>query len=152
MPIFQPKHRAFVGIVFFESKNPMTLPWTTTKRSLNRESSIYLRTRNRMAIAAKPVLSFISKTYPTDPDIAPAEREVARTSVVAAPAELASAKASLFAIPTPAPGPRLTQTVVYIAKITDLEKVRKHLRQPRLSASRIGEHTFHYFMKQEGLE
>jgi hypothetical protein len=151
MPLFQPKHRAFVGVVFFESKNPMAMPWTTTKRSLNRESSIYLRTRNRMAVAAKPVLSFISKKYPSDSDAEPTEREAAVSQVIAAPAQLASASATLFSVPIPPPPPRLTQRVQYDARISDLEKVRKHLRQPRMEAGRTGEHTFQYFLEQEGL-
>jgi len=152
MPLFQPKHRAFVGVVFFESKNPMALPWTTTKRSLNRESSIYLRTRNRMALAAKPVLSFISKKYPSDSDTLPSERGIGGSVTIAKPADLATPKTSFFAIPMPAPRPKVTQQVQYPAKISDLENIRKHLREPRMGASRIGEHTFHYFLKQEGLE
>jgi hypothetical protein len=152
MPLFQPKHRAFVGVVFFESRNPMALPWTTTKRSLNRESSIYIRTRNRMALAAKPVLSFISKKYPSDPDTTPAERGIAKSMMIATPAELATPKASSFFIPIPPPAPKLKQRVQYDVKISDLDKIRNHLRQPRLSASRIGEHTFDYFLKQEGLK
>lgn len=151
MPLFQPKHRAFVGVVFFESTNPMALPWTTTKRSLNRESSIYLRTRNKMAIAAKPVLSFISKKYPSDPDVEPSERGAATSVVIATPAQLASAKPTLFSVPVRPPPVRVTQSVQYHAYISDLEKIRKHLRQPRMGAGRIGEHTFDYFLEQEGL-
>jgi len=152
MPLFQPKHRAFVGVVFFESKNPMSLPWTTTKRSLNRESSIYIRTRNRMALSAKPVFSFISKQYPSDADTPPAERGIAKNMVTADPAELATPKSTSFFIPIPPPAPKLTQSVQYQAKISELEKIRKHLRRPGLAAWRIGEHTFDYFLKQEGLK
>lgn len=151
MPLFQPKHRAFVGVVFFESKNPMALPWTTTKRSLNRESSIYLRTRNRMALAAKPVLSFISKKYPSDPDATAIEREIARKTVSARPAELATQKTARFTLSIPPSTHRFVTTVQHKACKTEVEKIRRHLRQPRMSAYEIGEHTFQYFLKQEGL-
>ena len=36
--IFQNKFNGFVGVAFFQSKDPLLLPWTTTKRGLNRES------------------------------------------------------------------------------------------------------------------
>jgi len=62
MPTFQPKHRRFVGLVFFESMNPLQLPWTTTKRDLNQESGVYMKVRGRMAMAARPILSFIDKS------------------------------------------------------------------------------------------
>jgi hypothetical protein len=151
MPLFHPRHRAFVGVVFFESKNPMALPWTTTKRSLNRESSIYLRTRNRMALAAKPVLAFIGRQPLGDSDTASTQPSAARTGVIASPAELASSKPSIFQVPAWIPQPKVTQQVQYPAKIADLERVRRHLRQPRMAANKIGEHTFQYFLKEEGL-
>jgi Histidine kinase-, DNA gyrase B-, and HSP90-like ATPase len=150
-PTFQPKHRGFVGIVFFECKDPMLLPWTTTKRSLNRESAIYLRTRNKMAVAAKPVFSFINKKYPTDPDQAPLERVIARDTVIASPAELATQRSMQFKVVTHVPAVRTTKRVQYDAKIADLDKITKHLRQPWMSASAVGEHTFKYFLTQEGL-
>ena len=104
-----------------------------------------------MAIAAKPVLSFISKQYPSDSDAEQIERGVAHSSMVATPAKLATAKPTLFTVKNPAPRQKLTQSLRCAARISDLEKIRKHLRQPRLGANRIGDHAFQYFLKQEGL-
>lgn len=39
---FQPKYRSFVGLASFESDNPLSLPWTTTKRDINRESGVFI--------------------------------------------------------------------------------------------------------------
>lgn len=150
-PSFQPKHRGFVGIVFFESTNALLLPWTTTKRSLNRESGIYIRTRNRMTVAAKPVFSFINSKYPSDAEVTPVERAIARQTVSTTFADLASPGTAVFAIPRPPVIIKLTTKVQFDAKDTDLAKIRKHLRSSNMSAGRIGEHTFNYFLKQEGL-
>jgi len=55
-PIFVPKYRGFVGVALFNSQDPFALPWTTTKRGLNRESLVYQRARERMAAVATPIL------------------------------------------------------------------------------------------------
>ena len=47
---------------------------------------------------------------------------------------------------------KTTVRVQYDAKVLDLEKVRKHLRKPHMGAATIGEHTFDYFLRQEGLK
>ena len=152
MPTYQPKHRSFVGLVFFEADNPLRLPWTTTKRGLNRESPVYLRVRGKMAAAARPVLSFINRQYPADRDQEPAEREIARTVESASVGGLVGRANTSFSVP-PArqPTPRTTTRVQYDAKDSDLAKIRKHLRKHRMSAIKIGEHTFKYFLDKEGL-
>ena len=152
MPLYHTQFGGFLGLVFFESTDPMKMPWTTTKRSLNRESAIYLRARNRMAMAARPVLAFMRSKYSADFDTAPVERELARNTVEATPAQLATTKNVQFAVLKTTPPPNPTTRVQYYALVSDLEKIRKHLNRGRMSAVAIGEHTFNYFLDQEGLK
>ena len=70
------KSRGFVGVASFTSSDPLKLPWTTTKRSLNRESSIFLRVRERMATIARPVYSFLDSLYQSKSDVTPKARKV----------------------------------------------------------------------------
>jgi len=49
LPSFQPKHRPFIGIVFFTSDDPEKLPWTTTKLGVNPDSIIWQKAVQRMA-------------------------------------------------------------------------------------------------------
>lgn len=151
MPTFQPKHRSFVGVVFFESENPLLLPWTTTKRGLNRESAVYLRVRNRMVAAARPVISFLNRQYPSDQDTEPTERKIARGVKKATFEQLMSEKSSVFSAPKPKKRSKPTTRVQFDADDKDLDAVRQHLRKPSMPANRIGEHTFRYFLDQEGL-
>ncbi len=58
LPSFQPKYRSFVGLASFESDDPLKLPWTTTKRDVNRESSVFIRARGLVAAMSKPILTF----------------------------------------------------------------------------------------------
>jgi len=152
MPQFVSKYRAFLGFVFFESKNPLSLPWTTTKRDLNKESPIYLFVKGRMAVAARPVISFCNRKYGPDQDEQPIEREISKEVTPASLGELTSRKSTVFTPPQVVKTPKTTTRIQYDAENSDLEKVRKHLRKPRMGASDIGRHTFDYFLRQEGLK
>lgn len=153
MPIWVPKYTAFIGFVFFESRNALELPWTTTKRAVNRESAIYSKALSRMAVLARPILSFCNKKYPSDEDQEPVEREIAKEMQSTTLAQLVRKAGSAFQIE--ATKEMKSKTVVrvqYDANVSDIEKVRKHLRTPRMGATKIGEHTFDYFLRQEGLK
>lgn len=152
MPSWQPKFRLFLGLVFFESTDPLALPWTTTKRNLNREAAIYQRVRLRMAMAAKPVISFLNKQYPQDVDEEPTERVIAKGASKAT-LDVVSKKRSVFtAPPPPKQSAKSTMSVKYDAKKSEIERIRKALRQPRMGASRIGRYTFDYYLEREGLK
>jgi len=153
MPIWVSKFTAFIGFVFFESQNALELPWTTTKRGVNRESAVYRKAISRMAVLARPILSFCNRKYPNDEDQEPIEREIAKQMKPTTLANLVRREGSAFEIN--APKEQKTKTTVrvqYDANVSDIEKVRKRLRKPRMGAATIGEHTFNYFLRQEGLK
>ncbi|MBU2622200.1 MAG: ATP-binding protein [Proteobacteria bacterium] len=153
MPIWVPKYTSFIGFVFFEAKNALELPWTTTKRSVNGESAVYRKTISRMAVLARPILTFCNRKYPSDEDQEPIEREIAKEMKPTTIAQLVRKAGSAFMIEAPnQAAKRTTVSVQYNAKQVDIEKIRKHLRNPRMGAAKIGEHTFDYFLRQEGLK
>lgn len=153
MPIWVPKFTAFIGFVFFESQNALELPWTTTKRGVNRESAVYRKAISRMAVLARPILSFCNRKYPSDEDQEPIEREIAKQMKPTTLANLVRKAGSAFEIEAPKEQKaKTTVRVQYDAKVSDMEKVRKHLRKPHMGATTIGEHTFDYFLRQEGLK
>jgi hypothetical protein len=106
-----------------------------------------------MAIVARPVISFINKKYPSDLDDEPIERDLARLVESKSVGQLVSKTNTIFnAPPQSQPAVKTTTSVQYSAKISELEKIRKHLRKPKMGASRIGEYTFGYFLEKEGLK
>ncbi|MEW6444243.1 MAG: ATP-binding protein [bacterium] len=152
MPQWVSKYTSFVGFVFFESEDPLLLPWTTTKRNLNEESMIYQRVKNRMAVSARPVLSFLSRKYPSDSDEKPYEREVAKHVERASISTISRPGPSTFTIPpVRVRSAKTTISVQYDAERADVEKIKKALRNPRMTAREIGEYTFQYFLRNEGL-
>lgn len=153
MPIWVPKYTAFIGFVFFEAKNGLDLPWTTTKRNVNKESAVYRKAISRMAVLARPILSFCNRKYPADTDQEPVERAIAKELKPTTLAHLVRSAGSAFKMEEPEETqPRTTVRVQYDALLSDVDKVRKHLRTPRMGATKVGEHTFSYFLNREGLK
>lgn len=149
-PQFTPKYRGFVGVAFFFSDDPSVLPWTTTKRGLNRESRSFQLARHKMVTAGRPVLRFLNNMYPSDAAEEVVERELA-DSVESTPIhKLASSGAKSFrarpAKKTPKPA---TVSVQYRAQRSDIARVKKSLAKPRWSASKVGSHALEYFLEQE---
>ena len=147
---FQPKYRSFVGLASFESDDPLSLPWTTTKRNLNRESSVFIRARGLMASMSKPILTFLNSQYPSDPnaevgDIRNAVEGVREVSF----REIASKPSAGFSYTAPRRKEKKTQRISFDAKVGEIEKVRIHLRRPHLSPSDIGKLTFAHYIKTE---
>jgi hypothetical protein len=77
LPNFVPKYRGFVGLALFESRDPLMLPWTTTKRDLNHESPVYQTARARMGAVARSILSFLDSMYVGEEQEHNHEREIA---------------------------------------------------------------------------
>ena len=147
------KFRSFRGIALLWASEPLKLPWTTSKRGLNTESPVYLCLRHHMLKVTRPVLDFLNRMYPQDPAEAPHELAMAR-SVRPQPltALKSGGEAPFEAGPKARRMPKTTQTVQYAAQKADLDLVRRHLREPDISNVRIGEYTFQYYLRAEGLK
>jgi Histidine kinase-, DNA gyrase B-, and HSP90-like ATPase len=150
LPQFHTKFVRFLGLAFFQSKNPLLLPWTTTKRGLNRESGIFQKARNRMAGLSLPILKFLSSMYPSELSEEPKERRVADTIHAADLRRVASKPVSTFKVKMPAATLQArTVRIQYDAFRADVERIKRHLRKPSMAANRVGKHTFDHFLKTE---
>lgn len=147
LPIFQPKHRPFLGTVFFVSPNVEALPWTTTKSSVNEENIIWQEAKRHMVTVARTVIGFLDSRYTQDgTEITPADLHDAahgKMDVLTA----AVSKRRVFAPPTKPPPKEIR--VQYYAKMRDIEKIGNHLRRPGMGGSEVGRYTFNYFLKNE---
>lgn len=144
------KHRGFVGVAFFESKNLLALPWTTTKRGLYRESPVYLHARNRMTGVARPIIKFLDSIYKADAPEDARGREIANQVRQIPLSEIAAKPPSGFKV-TIVSGkrPKTTTRIQYDAERSDIERIRKHIKKPSWAANRVGKHTFDHFLKTE---
>lgn len=147
LPIFQPKHRPFLGMVMFVSDVPESLPWTTTKASINEDSIAWQRAKREMVNTAKAIIKFLDRRYTeSGTEVDSAEMNEARGGSVN-PLASSSAKPQTFR--PPAPKRDSTTRVQYDAKVADIERIGKHLRQPGMSGSEVGRYTLDFFLRNE---
>ena len=149
-PQFTPKYRGFVGVAFFFSDDPSVLPWTTTKRGLNRESRVFQLARHKMVSAGRPVLTFLNDMNPSDAPAEVPERELA-DSVESTPIHrLTSSGEKAFRARRKKKTPkRATVSVQYRARKSDIARARKRIAKPRWGAGKVGAHALKYFLDQE---
>jgi hypothetical protein len=152
MPSFHDgKHRGFRGIALFAAADPLRLPWTTSKRGLHEESPIYELARNKMREVARPVVDFLDRMYPSAPQEAASQRKIAdRVRPTGLQALMVDADRPFAATRVPT-AHDTTVSVQYRAEKADLERVRTHLRNPKMAAREIGKFTLEHYLKEEGL-
>jgi hypothetical protein len=147
LPIFQPKHRPFLGTVFFVSRDAEQLPWTTTKSGINEDSAIWQEAKRHMVTVGRAVVSFLDSRYTEEGTEVPSTdlQDVAgpRMSVIAA----AVSERRSF-VPPKRPPPATTK-IQYEAKIGDVKRIEDYLKRPGMGGSAIGRHTFNYFLRNE---
>jgi hypothetical protein len=151
LPKYHSKYNGFIGLLFFESTNPLLLPWRTTKRGVNTDSMAYQRIRPEMAAAARPIITFLNDMYPSDIPEELSERAVAEGIRAVDLRSFANRPRTEFLVSKRRPRTpgKETVSIQYNASKRDVERIKKATRQPRLSASKIGEYTFTHFVEHE---
>ena len=145
LAIFQPKHRPFLGTVFFVSSDPETLPWTTTKGSINEESNVWQEAKRQMVKVGHVITGLLDRRYSEDgQSIAPSEMtNVSGRGITPSP---------LPRLPSPenfgCRRPLTREQYEYNTRLT-LPICRRHpyLRRPGMGGSEIGRYTFNWFLK-----
>lgn len=145
LPIFQPKHRAFIGTVFFVSNDAEKLPWNTTKSGINEDSAVWQTAKRHMSTVGREVVSFLDGRYTdegtevTSADLQ--EAAGARVSVISA----AVSRKRAFSPPT-RPAPKFMR-IQYDAKVSDIKRISEYLGRSGMGGADVGRHTFDYFLR-----
>jgi hypothetical protein len=154
LPTFQPKHRPFLGLVFFVSDYPERLPWATTKSSINEESLIWQEAKRRMADVGRQVTSFLDRRYSEGgTDISSADLNEVSGADLSAFTAVAAGKRNFKASSKKAQEKAPEETTIqFKAKISDVEKIKTYLGNRNMSNGDVGRYTFDYFLKNEAGE
>ncbi len=147
LPIFQPKHRPFLGTVHFVSRHADRLPWDTTKSGINEDSSVWQRALPRMVTVGRSVTSFLDSRYSdegTEVDHADL-REAGGERVDVIQTVLSESRS--FRVPKPPR--RTTVRIQYSAKRDHVRAIAEYLSRASMSASQVGRHTFDFFLRNE---
>lgn len=147
LPIFQPKHRPFLGTVFFVSADAEKLPWTTTKSGINEDSAIWQETKRYMATVGRVVISFLDGRYTDEGTEVPSadlsEAAGARVSVMSA-----SVSQKRTFDPPKRPPPQ-NMKIQYDAKVIDVKRIETYLGRTGMGGAEVGRYTFNYFLRNE---
>jgi hypothetical protein len=147
LPMFQPKHRPFIGTVFFVSEYPEKLPWTTTKSGINEDSVLWQLAKQHMATVGRSVVSFLDSRY-TDEGTEVPSKELQDAAGKRVSVLTAAVSQQRFFDPPKRPPPETTR-IQYDARIEDVKRITKYLRKSSMSGSDVGRYTFNHFLRNE---
>lgn len=150
LPIFQAKHNPFFGVVFFVATDPESLPWTTTKASVNQESLVWQEAKRRMASVARSLITFLDRRYADDSAQLTHEDLAAGSGNRVNALDAVSGPRRTFQVP-PRP-PASDTSIQYRVQIIDVDKICTHLGRRGMSNSEVGRYTFNYYLKNEASE
>ena len=149
LPGFHNKYNHFLGLVYFESTDVRRLPWRTTKQGVEKEAPVYQAALIEMKLQARPILDFLNEMYPTELELRGVEeRELLDNARVVSLSQLSKAETSFRAPPRPRKK-SASVSIQYSRPRELLERIAEYLDDPTMAASRIGEHTFDYFVANE---
>lgn len=147
LPIFQPKHRPFLGTVFFVATNAEKLPWTTTKAGINEDSAVWQEAKRHMTTVARMVITFLDGRYSDEgTEVVSADLQVAAGDRVNVMSAAASATRKFDPPKRPPP---VTTRIQFDANVADVKRIAKYLGRPAMGGADVGRHTFHHFLRNE---
>lgn len=147
LPIFQPKHRPFLGTVFFVSTDAEKLPWTTTKSGINEDSAIWQEAKRHMTTVGRVVVSFLDGRYTDEgTEVASADLQEAAGSRVSV---MTAAVSQKRAFDPPKRPPPQNMRIQYDVKVAEVKRIEEYLGRPGMGGAEVGRHTFHYFLRNE---
>jgi len=151
LPQWHTKYSHFVGYVYFRSNDVRLLPWTTTKQGVVFDSGVYQTALAEMHVQARPVISFLNAMYPGEPEPeGVVERELLDKAHYVPIDKLRRADTPFqYDLNKRKNLAKELVRIQYSKPRKDVERIRGHLKRRSMSASKIGEYTFDYYIKQE---
>jgi hypothetical protein len=149
IPKFHNQFARFRGFAFFDSDDPTSLPWNTTKTGVNEDSAGYQAVRLEMVGMMRPVFDFLNK-LDKEKEEEVDTKQLAKMVDSAKPATLSEIqKREVFQAPekkvVPARPPM--QRIQYDKPVDEVAEVKRKLRVS--SFKEVGERTFEYFYDNE---
>jgi hypothetical protein len=150
----------FLGLAFFRSDNPLSLPWQTTKENIQFDSPVYRKAQVEMRAITNSLVDVIrltgrTKDPMTEETIGRAFFEgyssTPRKDLTKESDEKVPAVKGEKVYESISKYPKVT-TIQYTQEIKIVKKVKKKLGDPHMSNKSMGEKTFDYFVEMEEVE
>jgi hypothetical protein len=140
--VWHPQYNGFMGIVEFESDDAGLLPWSTTKRDVDRSSPIYKKAVAVMKNATREYIAYSGARKQSIKEARTAESNATPKSI------RSLSNRATMKLPKVAATSAFT-TVSYQVKKADLKRAASALGSPLLPATKVGQKTFEYYMNNE---
>lgn len=150
LPQFHPKFNHFLGFASFRSQNVKSLPWSSTKWGVERDSPVYLFALEEMHIQTTPIINVLDrwKDSKDDDDIPTIGlKELLRDGKVVS--VFASAKAEAVFEYKPKKERPDTIRISFAKDRSLVESVKEALGNPKMKNSAVGEMVFDYYVESE---
>lgn len=148
LPVFQPKHRPFLGTVFFVSKNADQLPWNTTKSGINEDSALWQEAKRHMLSVGRQVISFLDGRY-TDEGTEIVSKDLQDAAGQKKMSMFSASVSVKKSFEVPKKPPAVDMKIQYYAKIAHVKAIEEYLRRPGMGGAEVGRYTFNYFVRNE---
>ncbi len=136
-PSWHAQYSGFLGVLSFSSKNPLLLPMTTTKRSVDVSSAVYLRAKSRLQQTTKTWTAYTSQRK-GDPEAASSAEEGATGKVITS-----LAKNPALRLPTLQARNNLT-SVQYQVEAVRMKRLALAFGSRSLSNREVGKRAFDF--------
>lgn len=153
MPRFHNQYARFRGAAFFDSKDPILLPWNTTKDGVDEGVPIFTEAYNIMVSIMQPVVRFLDavdqdneKPEGARPLVELLDTSARRSAII----DLSLSERFAYERPPPPPPREKVITIQYKKPTRLVDAVKSTLRMR--SARAAGEATFDYYVDQEGID
>ena len=153
LPAFQPKHRGFIGIALFISKDPEALPWTTTKQGINAESAVFQNVREIMNSDARPVIRFLDQRYAKVPvssenteNLEVRDRPLSEGLQPILISKMLQESPRRFSTSKAMNRKSRTLSVQYRTERSNIERAREAIGDDDMAAGKVGLHALKYFL------
>lgn len=142
-PIWHPQYNGFTGFAFFRSSDPDKLPWGTTKREVDKLNPTYRKAIARMKDVTQ---QYIIYSGARKKDLEAAKLIESAAPVVAMRSNVEQTR--VMRLPTIAPSAQYV-TVSFTTKKADVKKAATSMGMPGMSASKVGQKAFEYYLSNE---
>lgn len=148
-PTWHPQYNGFAGFLFFQADDQALLPWTTTKRDVDKSNPLYKRTKERLKNITIDFTRYTNQRKANLEAARTAEKPATQRNVYAdiksSPPQT-SMKLPVFEPRSPS-DPFVN--IAYKRRESEIQEVRSYLKRQSMTYRDIGIHTFEYFMEME---
>lgn len=153
IPEYHSQFNGFRGIVLFESKTLLFLPWNTSKTSVDTDSQLFQNVKQEMVYLMRPIIDFLNEVHNESAAFhnKKLDEKYLQNEIKSAPLKnYLNVKTSLrFSAPSQKQKVKKANEVriSYLRKISRVEKLKKIFKVS--SPKKVGEKTFDYVYDRE---